>query len=105
MQPDQDTTDALTKFWESEEPGKPASALSPEDSRIQIHYQKTHSFIPDIASVVLPRKEQDLTLGESRSQAVKRFLSHEKSLLQKGQYHKFQQGILEYLSLGCSKPS
>ena len=46
VQPDQDTTDALTKFWESQEPGKPASALSPEDSRIHIHYKRPIPLYP-----------------------------------------------------------
>ena len=50
--------------------------------------------------MTLPRKEQDLTLGESRSQAVKRFCSYERSLQQKGQAQKFREGIQEYLDLG-----
>ena len=102
VQPDQDTTDALTRFWKTEEPGKPASTLSPEDIRIQTHYLKTYSFISSAGryTVTLPRKEQDLTLGESRSQAVKRFCSYERSLQQKGQAQKLREGIQEYLDLG-----
>ena len=102
VQPDRDTTAALTSFWEAEEPSKPSSTFSPEENKVQLHYLKTHTFIPSAGKyrVSLPRKEQDLSLGESRSQAVKRFHSHERSLAQKGHSEKFHQQIQEYLDLG-----
>ena len=95
-------TDPLVRFWLSEEPGKPASACSPEEEAIQQQYADTHVFLPSVGKyqVTLPKKGQDLILGESRSQAVKRFHSYERSLLQKGNWKKFQDIIQEYLDLG-----
>ena len=105
-EPEKITTDALVRFWESEEPSKPASLLSPEESKVQEHYESTHMFIPSAGRymVTLPKKEQDLTLGESRRQAVKRFHSNERSLLHKGNWDKFQAVIQEYLDLNHAQP-
>ena len=54
--------------------------------------------------MTLPKKELDLTLGDSRSQALKHFHSNERSLLHKGTWEKFQAVIKEYLDLGHARP-
>ena len=104
--PVESTTDALVRFWESEEPAKPANAFTPEEIKVQNHYDSSHMFIPSVGRymVTLPKKEPDLTLGESRSQAVKRFHSNERSLLHKGSWEKFQTVIQEYLDLKHAQP-
>ena len=90
--PVQSTTDALVRFWESEEPSQPATTFSPEEIRVQDHYNSSHMYIPSVGKymVSLPKKELDLTLGESRSQALKRFYSNERSLTNKGTWGQFQ---------------
>ena len=48
----------------------------------------------------LPKKETAKQLGESRSQALRRFLSLECNLHSKGQFNKFGEVIQEYFDLG-----
>ena len=63
-------------------------------------------FIPSVGKymVSLPRKEEAPELGDSRSQALQRFKSNERSLLHKGTWDKFQAVIQEYLDLGHAQP-
>ncbi len=49
--------------------------------------------------VPLPRASSDMTLGESRSQAVRRFLSLERSLNNKNRFSEFDAVIREYVDL------
>ena len=97
------TTDALVRFWEVEEPAKPVTPFNPEEVKVQEHYKSTHVFIPTAGKymVTLPKKELDL---ESRSRALKRFHSNERSLLLRGNWEKFQAVIQEYLSLNHAQP-
>ena len=106
VEPVQSTTDALVRFWKSEEPAKPATTFTPEETRVQDHYNSSHMFIPSVGRymVSLPKNELDLTLGESRSQALKRFHSNERSLLHKGSCGQFQAVIQEYLDLKHARP-
>ena len=59
------TDQALTKFWEGEEPSQLASTLTPEESRVQQHYAQTHVFVPSAGKymVSLPRKPMAPELG------------------------------------------
>ena len=83
--PAQTTTDALTKFWELEEPPKPDLILTSDEQKYMVS---------------LPRKDVDLTLGDSRNQALTRYKANEKSLLNKWTWDKFQAVIQEYLDVG-----
>lgn len=50
--------------------------------------------------IPLPKKSDNQSLGESRSQAVRRFFSLECSLIQKNKLREFQDVMQEYLDLG-----
>ena len=97
---------ALTKFWEVEEPPQLTANLTPEELKVQQHYSLTHTFVPSAGKykVTLPRKSKAPALGESRSQALQRFKSNECSLLRKGRWEKFQAVVQEYLDLGHAQP-
>ena len=71
---DQSTDDALSKFWELEEPSKPAVVMTPEERGVQSHFALTHAYVKDVGKymVSLPRRPGNFTLGESRTQALTR---------------------------------
>ena len=98
----QTMTDALTKFWELEEPPKPDLILTSDEQKVQSHFNLTHSYVQSAGKymVSFPRKDVDLTVGDSRNQALTRYIANEKSLLNKGTWDKFQAVIQEYLDLG-----
>ena len=102
---DQSTNDALSKFWELEEPSKPDIIMTSEERKVQSHHDLTHSYVNAAGKymVSLPRKEVNLTLGESRNQALTRYKSNERSLLNKGTLDKFQAVLQEYLDLGHAR--
>lgn len=73
--------DLLRKFWEIEEQPNEHTSLSPEERSVVEQFKQNHHRTKDGRFVVpLPKKPQAKSLGESRSQAVRRFLSLERSL-------------------------
>ena len=91
----------LQRFWEVEQPSIQVAPFTKEELEIQDQYQNTHSFNAELGKYhVLPRNSKGLVLGESRSRAMKRFLSNEKALVSKGKYAQFQAVVKEYLDLG-----
>ena len=72
--------DLLRKFWEIEEgPGNNID-LSPDERAAVSHFKENHRRTKDGRFVVpLPKKLDPPSLGESRSQAVRRFLSLKRS--------------------------
>ena len=101
----QSTTDALTKFWEMEEPSKPDIIMTSEEQKVQSHYDLSHSYVNAAGKymVSLPRKDVNLTLGDSRNQALTRYKANERSLLNKETWDKFQAVVQEYLDLGHAR--
>ena len=93
---------AVERFWEVEQPPKSVIPFSKDELEVQEHYKKTHFFNQELRKyqVVLPRNHNGLSLGESRSRALKRFVNNEKALIHKGQYAQFQAVVSEYLELG-----
>ena len=78
--------DIIRKFWEIEEPPMSDPALSPEERTVIQHFKDNHFHTPEGRFVVhLPKKPEAKSLGDSRCQAVQRFLSLECSLQSKGQ--------------------
>ncbi len=72
--------DLLRQFWDS-------SNLSSDERSVIQHFKDTHTRTEEGRFIVpLPKKPKSKPLGESRSQAVRRFLSLEKSLCSKGQF-------------------
>ena len=96
------TEKALTWFWESEEPPHMGEVLTQEEHLVQTHYSNTHVFLRTVGryEVTLPKKPDASYLGESRSQALQRYTSNERSLMRNGTWDKFQKVIQEYLELG-----
>ena len=103
---DQEPEQALTKFWEVEEPLQQLPTLTKAEQLVQQHYDSTHTFVPIVGKymVTLPRKDQAPVLGESRSQALQWFRSIERSLLCRGNWEQFQAVIQSYLDLGHAQP-
>ena len=93
--------DVLRKFWEIEEKPMSDSTLSPEERTVVHNFRDNHSRSDSGRFVVpLPKKPDAKQIGESRSQAVRRFLSLERSLHSKHQFDEFGSVMQEYLDLG-----
>ena len=97
---------AVTKFWEAEQPLKRQQTMSAEEKRVQEHYNVTHKFIPTASryEVTLPRLVDGGGLGESKTMALQRFFTNEKALLRKGTWAEFQKVVAEYLELAHARP-
>ena len=93
--------DILYKFWEIEESPKNATALSLEEHTVVQHFHSHHSRTEEGRFVIpLPRKPNAKTIGESRSQAVRRFMSLECSLTLNGRFSEFEAVMQEYIDMG-----
>lgn len=89
--------DLLRRFWEIEEKPLSIPALSPEERVVVQHFEHEHSRNSLGRFVVpLPKKPDAKPLGESRGQAVRRFLSLERSLHAKGQFDDLKTVMQEY---------
>jgi hypothetical protein len=97
--------DILKKFWEIEEKPMSDSTLSLEERTVMHHFRDRHSRTDSGRFVVpLPKKSDAKPIGESRSQAVRRFLSLERSLRANNQFDKFETVMNEYVDLGHAEP-
>lgn len=93
--------DVLRKFWEVEELTSDNVPLSLEDQSVMNHFKDTHHQNPDGRFIVpLPRRTGVKPLRESRSQALRRYMQLEHSLLKKGQFAQLDYVMREYLYLG-----
>ena len=92
----------LSKFWEVEETPKNHSMDSylQEERLVVRHFKENHRKSKDGRFVVpLPCKPGAKALDESRTQAVRRFLSLEQSLRTKNQFKDFLDVIEEYFEM------
>ena len=97
--------DILRRFWEIEENPKDPSTMSPEERSVVLHFKDNHRRSANGRFIVpLPKRPQYKPLGESRSQAVRRFLSLEKSLRSKGQFQEFSAVMEEYFDMKHAEP-
>ena len=96
----------LVRFWRMEEPQSNDRLLSPEEQRVEKHFEQTHKYLKDEKRYVvsLPKSLGDMCLGESRSRALHRAQANEKSLIRKQRWPAFQAVMSEYLELGHAKP-
>ena len=93
--------DLIQRFWEVEEHQSTDLALTPDERFVIDHFKANHSIDDDGRFVVpLPRKTNPPLLGESKSSAVKRYLSLERSLNSKGKSKEFHAVMEEYLKFG-----
>ena len=97
--------DLLRRFWEIEENTKHESILSPEETSVVQHFERSHRRAPDGRFIVpLPKRPHAPPLGESRSHAVRRFLSLENSLHAKGEFEAFDSVMQEYFDMKHAEP-
>ena len=97
--------DLLRRFWEIEERIDNSPILSAEESSVVKHFKENYARTADGKFIVpLPIKQEAGVLGESRSTAVRRFLSLERSLYSKGQFGQFSEVIQEYFDMGHAEP-
>ena len=90
----------LQRFWEIEENTKHKFNQLPEERSVVQHFEKTHCCAPDGRFIVpLPKKPHAPPLGESRSRAVWRFLSLERSLRAKAEFEDFDSVMQEYFDM------
>ena len=74
--------------------------MSAEEHCVVKHFNDSHSRAADGRFIVpLPRKPEPGVLGESRSSAVRRFLSLERSLHARGQFEEFSKVMSEYFEM------
>ena len=84
---------SLKRFWEIEEaPAPEKKKLAKSEELVEQHFADTHSYIESQKRymVRLPRVNEKLTLGESKTLAVKRAKGNEKSLIRKDKLEAFQ---------------
>ena len=92
--------DILKRFCEIEESPSAKPALTLERTVVK-HFDTHHCRADDGSFVVpLPKRSGCKSLGESRSQAIRRFLSLERSLTQRNKFHEFQTVMRDYMELG-----
>ena len=93
--------DILSRFWEIEELTPNKSSPSIEDQSVLNHFKNTHCQNQKGRFIVpLPRRTNVGPLRDSRSQAVRRFMMLERSLLRKDQHAQMDSVMREYLDLG-----
>ena len=94
--------DLLRMFWEVEKPEfSNHTVLSLEEKQVLQHYKQKHSRSESGMFIVpLPKRDNSKSLGESRSKAVRRYLSLEQSLSSTGRKTEFDDVLKEYFELG-----
>ena len=92
--------DILHKFWEIEEGPTSNAAFSLEERSVLSHFKDNHFRTEEGFMVSLPKRLDAKQIGESRTQAVRRFFSLERSLNAKGLFQDFSSVMTEYMDLG-----
>ena len=90
------------QFWQGEELEGITGAVAPTEDIIEQHYldHVQYSDTNKRYTVALPRREDTFPLGDSRPQALARFLNQERSLIRRNTYAAYQEVLQEYLTLG-----
>ena len=93
--------DILRTFWEIKESPRSQSDLSLQERTVIRHFKENHTKTKEGRFVVpLPKNPQTKPLGESRTQAVRRFLSLETILQSKNQFKEYATVMEEYKQMG-----
>ena len=98
----EDLNHLLTFFWSSQEPERPHLNQTQVELQVQAHYAKTVTYSASRRryTVSLPWRKDAPALGDSRSQALSRYISNERSILRRGVWKDFQEVVQSYLDLG-----
>ena len=89
------------QFWQGEElEGLPGADVS-TDNLVEEHYSNHVAYSADKRryTVTIPRRDDVPPLGDSRPQALARYLNQERALIKKGTYTAYQAVMKEYLDL------
>ena len=104
IQPEDPCLNSLVqKFWKSEEPPEEEeTVLSMQEQQAESHYSDHTVYSSEQCryQVTVPKKPDLFPLGESRGQAVTRFLSNERSLERRNIKPLFQEVMNQYFQLG-----
>ncbi len=96
--------DILRKFWEVEERIPKDNYLTTEEQIVTDHFKANFNRTEFGSFIVpLPRKLHCKPIGESRSIAIQRFVSLERSLHSKNQFKEFGSVMNEYFELDHAK--
>ena len=97
----EDLDTLLSAFWKTEEPEHPVLTLNQIETQVQLHYANNVSYCPLKCryQVSLPWKPDAPPLGDSRAQALSRYISNERSILRRGIWRPFQDVVQSYLDL------
>ena len=92
----------MIRFWDVEEPDKAPEPLTTIEEQVQLHYSDNTSYCPISCryTVKLPKKSDVPPLGDSRSQALSRYINNERSILRRDVWEPFQEVVQSYLDLG-----
>ena len=92
----------MAKFWEVEEPDHAPEQFSSMEEQVQEHYNATTVYSPELCryTVTLPRKTEVPALGDSKAQALSRFVHNEQSIIRRKIWKPFQEVVQSYLDLG-----
>ena len=99
--------DILKRFWEVEEPPNQVDSVywSKKKCMVVDHFQTQHSHSSIERFVIpLPRRVNASTIGEFRSQVIRRFVYIERLLSSKGLSGQFNDVIREYFDMGHAEP-
>ena len=100
--PEEDLNDQVAKFWEVEEPDHAVGTVLLHVGTMQEHYVATTTYSSDSSryTVTLPKKTEVPALGDSRAQALSRYLHNEQSIIRRKIWTPFQEVVQSYLDLG-----
>ena len=99
---EKDLNTTLKAFFTSEEVEPPPQPITFTEQQVEELYSDTvvYNAITRRYRVALPWKLDAPPLGDSRAQALHRYISNERSILKKGFWKPFQEVIQGYLDLG-----
>ena len=102
----EDLDNLLSLFWLSQEPERPQLLQTQVEIQVQAHYSQNVSYSPSRCryTVSLPWRPDAPPLGESRNQALSRYISNERSILRRGVWKDFQAVVQTYMDLGHAEP-
>ena len=90
----------LRQFWEIEDCPSFDEVFSAEEQQAICHFKETHCRVANGRFCVsLLKKPTPQVIGESRSQAVRRFLSLERTLYCKSRFKEFSAAVQEYFDM------
>lgn len=98
---DDDPNTLLQRFWEVEQLPEDSPSLTSEEQQACEHFRKTVMRQPDGRyQVSLPRKVGGPILGPSRSLALQRYTSTERSLKRQGKWDEYEAAVSDFMKLG-----